>query len=126
MTGLFDRARRATRGSEARPRRPRSASRAGLLDPRLARCPSGASAAPGRRTRDRARGRRAPRLRSRDARRGSGRTCRRTRRRASLVAHLFAPLHLEGADADRVAFLRAERAQLALDARANELALEVR
>src|SRR5438876_3837964 len=119
------RAQRATRESEARRRSLRSASRAGLLRLRSARPVSTASGALGRNTPDRDRARRARRSRSRDGRRGPGRRCRRRRRRGSLVSRPFAPLHLEGTDAYGVAFLRAERAQLALDSRADELALKV-
>src|SRR5438309_7265038 len=121
----FDPARCSRRGTAARARSRRSASRGGPRRGRSARPPSTASGAPERRTRDRARARRAPRWRSRDARRGPGRTCRRTRQRASLVSRLFAPLHLELADPDGVALLGSKRTELALDSRANELALEV-
>src|SRR2546426_11205542 len=114
-----------TRGSEARLRWRLRALRCGPPRWRSAHPASKASGAPGRNTRDRVRARRARRSRSRDVRRGSGRTCRRRSRCASLVSRPFAPLELQGADADRVAFLRAERAQLAFDPAADQLALEV-
>src|SRR2546423_4730226 len=104
----------------------RATSRAGRPRPRPAPAVSTATDAPERNTRDRARARRARRSRSRGGPRAPDRTCRRTRRRASLLFRPLAPFHLEAADANRVALLRPERSQLAFDAAPDQLALKIR